>query len=148
MLQIYKKNKGEYRKMTGKKIEVVAGLIMCNNQVLIGQRKRGKDLEYKWEFPGGKLEQGETCKECLCRELMEEMQLPIIVGDYFMSSAYNYDFVTILMHVYWASTTTQKVPELFEHEQYKWVNITDLGKYDFAPADKPIINSLIKKTAV
>ena len=56
------------------KRDVAAGLIMCNGLILIAQRKHGKSLEYKWEFPGGKLEKGETLEECLKREMMEEMQ--------------------------------------------------------------------------
>ena len=134
--------------MAEKRIEVIAGLILCNDKILIGQRKHGKNLEYKWEFPGGKLEQSESHEECLCRELMEEMQLSITVGEYFMTSAYDYDFGTVIMHVYWAISPSQIIPALFEHEQYMWVSLTDLEKYDFVPADKPIIQALIKITAV
>ncbi len=125
-------------------INVAAGLIMCGGKVLIGQRKHGKDLEYKWEFPGGKLEQGETYEACLARELMEEMDLKISVGEHFMDSAYDYDFGRVVLHSYWATCENQNIPVVLEHEQYKWVALQDLPQYDFAPADKPIIEALEK----
>ncbi|MBQ8671140.1 MAG: (deoxy)nucleoside triphosphate pyrophosphohydrolase [Alphaproteobacteria bacterium] len=126
------------------KRDVAAGLIMCNGLLLIAQRKHGKSLEYKWEFPGGKLEEGETLEECLTREMMEEMQLKITVGKHFMDSSYDYDFGTIILHAYWATCENQNVPVVLEHEQYKWVKPEDLSNYDFAPADKPIIAALTK----
>ena len=128
-----------------KKRDVAAGLIMCDGKILIGQRKHGKSLEYKWEFPGGKLEKGETMEECLARELMEEMQLKITVGEHFIDSTYEYDFGTIILHAYWATCNSQNIPAVLEHEQYKWVAPADLQKYDFAPADKPIITAILQQ---
>ena len=125
------------------KRDVAAGLIMCDGLILIGQRKHGKSLEYKWEFPGGKLEEGETLEECLKRELKEEMNLDIYVRDYFMDSSDDYDFGTIVLHAYWATCKSQDIPVILEHEQYKWVEPKDLPLYDFAPADKPIIEAIL-----
>ena len=64
--------------------QIAAGLILYNGKVLIAQRKRGKDLALYWELPGGKLEQGETLEQCLKRELLEEMALPIEVDKFFI----------------------------------------------------------------
>jgi len=125
--------------------DVAAGLIMCNGKLLIGQRKHGKSLEYKWEFPGGKLETGETLEECLHRELMEEMQLDIVVGEHFTDSIYEYDFGTIILHAFWATCKNQDIPVVLEHEQYRWVSPKDLLQYDFAPADRPIIAAILKQ---
>ena len=125
-------------------IKVAAGIITCKNHILIAQRKHGKDLEYKWEFPGGKLEQGETYEQCLARELLEEMNLPIFVGSHFMDTAYDYDFGRVELHCYHAVCAQEQIPELNEHEQYKWVPVQDLSQYDFAPADKPIIHTLLQ----
>ena len=109
--------------------DVAAGLIMCDGLILIGQRKHGKSLEYKWEFPGGKLEAGETLEECLKRELMEEMKLEIFVREPFMTTSYTYDFGTIVLHSFWATCKSQDVPVVLEHEQYKWVNPKDYIKF-------------------
>ncbi len=125
--------------------DVAAGLIMCDGKILIGQRKHGKSLEYKWEFPGGKLEKGETLPECLVRELMEEMQLEINVGEHFIDSQYEYDFGTIILHAFWATCQSKDVPAVLEHEQYKWVELRELNQYDFAPADKPIIAAILRQ---
>lgn len=123
-------------------IKVAAGIIECSGEILIAQRKHGKDMEYKWEFPGGKLEHGETYEQCLARELMEEMRLPITVGKHFMDSAFDYDFGRVELHCYFASCQSEDIPALYEHEQYKWVRADELAKYDFAPADQPIIEAL------
>ena len=125
------------------KRDVAAGLIMCDGMILIGQRKHGKSLEYKWEFPVGKLEKGETLEQCLARELMEEMKLEIFVREPFVTSSYDYDFGTIVLHSFWATCKSQDVPVVLEHEQYKWVNPRDLRDYDFAPADLPIVDAII-----
>lgn len=125
------------------KRDVAAGLIMCDGKLLIAQRKRGKSLEFKWEFPGGKLEEGETLEECLKREIMEEMQLDIIVGKHFVDSSYDYDFGTIILHSFWATCKSQDVPVVLEHEEYRWIDPKSLPEYDFAPADKPIIEAIL-----
>ena len=122
---------------------VVAGLIMCDGLLLIAQRKHGKDLEYKWEFPGGKLEDGETMEQCLARELMEEMQLEIFVREHFITTEYEYDFATIVLHTYWATCKSRDISVVYEHEQYKWIDPKDLSLYDFAPADKDIIQAIL-----
>ena len=67
--------------------QIAAGIITYAGKILIGQRKKGKDLEFLWELPGGKLEKGETLQECLKRELMEEMGLTVKVGSLFMQKA-------------------------------------------------------------
>lgn len=123
-------------------IKVAAGIITCQNHILIAQRKHGKQMEYKWEFPGCKLEQGETFEQCLARELLEEMDLPIIVGAHFIDSAFDYDFGRVELHCYFASCQSEEILALNEHEQYRWVPAADLAQYDFAPADRPIIEAL------
>ena len=110
---------------------VAAGIIVCNNKILIAQRKRGKDLEYFWEFPGGKIEPGETCEECLHREIMEEFNLEIRVGKFFMETSYDYSFGTFVLEVYFAACPDPEIPELFEHEQARWVDVEDLPEYNF-----------------
>ncbi len=129
---------------TAKPLDVTAGLIICDGKILIAQRKHGKSQEYKWEFPGGKLEIGETLEECLRRELMEEMQLDIKVGEHFIDSSYDYDFGTVVLHAYWATCVSRNIPAVIDHEQYRWVTFAELQQYDFAPADRPIVAALLR----
>ena len=90
------------------------------------------------------MEKGETLQKCLQRELVEEMRLDISVGEHFADSEYTYDFGTIVLHAFWASCKSQHIPAVLEHEQYKWVKLNELADYDFAPADKPIIDAIMK----
>ena len=124
--------------------KVAAGIIVHNHKVLIAQRKHGKSLEYFWEFPGGKLEEGETLPQCLQRELMEELNLSIVVGEYFMTSSYDYDFGTIELNAYWATCEQEDLNYHPDHEQARWVTLEEIDKYDFPPADKPVLEALKK----
>ena len=124
--------------------QVAAGVIIHQHKVLIAQRKHGKSLEYFWEFPGGKLEEGETLPQCLQRELMEELKLPIVVGEFFMQSSYNYDFGTIVLNAYWATCETEDLSYHPDHEQAKWVSLKEIDNYEFPPADRPILEALKK----
>lgn len=124
--------------------KVAAGIIVHNHKVLIAQRKHGKSLEYFWEFPGGKLEEGETLPQCLQRELMEELNLPIVVGNFFMTSSYDYDFGTIELNAYWATCEKEDLSYHPDHEQACWVTLEEIDKYDFPPADKPVLAALKK----
>ncbi len=123
---------------------VSAGLIMYQNKLLIAQRKRGKSLEYKWEFPGGKLEEGESLEECLHRELMEEFHMDSKVKDFFMESRYEYPDFSISLNAFWVEAPSDKIEYMDSHEQIKWINPLDVDSYDFAAADKPILNALVE----
>lgn len=101
-------------------------------------------MEYFWEFPGGKIEPGETCEECLHREIMEEFNLEIRVGKFFMETSYDYSFGTFVLEVYFAACPDPEIPELFEHEQARWVDVEDLPEYNFSPADLPVVEELLK----
>lgn len=128
--------------------KVAAGIIIHKEKILIAQRKHGKSLEYKWEFPGGKLEEGETLPQCLERELMEELKLPISVGDYFMTSTYTYEFGTIELNAYFAKCEKEDLSYHPDHEQARWVTLEEIGQYEFPPADKPILEALLKEHSV
>ena len=124
--------------------QIAAGIILCNGKVLIGQRKKGKDLEFLWELPGGKVEAGETLQECLERELMEEMGLQVNVGPFFMQSVYDYAFGSFVINAFFAEALSFDVPKICEHEKVLWVEPQKLLDYEFSPADVPIIKAYIK----
>lgn len=122
--------------------DVSAGIIICNQQVLIAKRRHGKEHEQQWEFPGGKLEKGETMPECLRRELAEELGLQVEVSDFFMKSVYEYDTGAIALHAYFVFTNSQQVPAHFDHDQLRWIGLDEIDNYEFSPADIPIKNRL------
>lgn len=132
-------------KEDGKMItRVSAGIVCHKGRILIGQRKRGKPQEFLWEFPGGKQEPDETMPECLCRELKEEFGLEAEIGDFVMTSLYEYETGSIVLHAYFVSVSDTEIRKLTAHERYKWVTPAELSDYDFAPADRPIVDELLK----
>jgi 8-oxo-dGTP diphosphatase len=120
---------------------VTAGVLQRNGKIFIAQRNADKRLPGKWEFPGGKVEQGETPEKCLARELSEELNIDVTVGDYLGESIYRYDFgvVKILFYrVFW----TGKDLVSKDHQAVQWVSMDQLSRYDFAPADISFIEKL------
>ena len=121
---------------------ILAGIIFHNDKILIAQRKHGKNQEYLWEFPGGKLEEGETLEQCLHRELWEELRLRVDIKRFFMHSRYTYPQGEIDLQAYLCTSLDEDISFLDSHEQVKWVMASELSSYTFAPADKPIVAAL------
>ncbi len=121
---------------------VTAGIICHKDKILIAQRKLNKSLGGLWEFPGGKLEEGETLEQCLKREIWEELHLEISIKKFFMKSDFSYDFGTISLNAFFAESPTQQIDYMDSHEAIRWVSISELKNYEFPPADKPIIEKL------
>lgn len=121
--------------------EVTAAIIVKDNQVLIAQRAPGENLAGKWEFPGGKIELGETPQECLKREIKEELDVDVVVLDFFAESIYVYHSGTIRLMAYWCKWISGEF-ELKVHSRIVWVNRHELALYDFAPADIPLVERL------
>ena len=122
-------------------IEVTAAIIQDKGIILIARRPLGDKLAGKWEFPGGKIEAEETPKECLKREIKEELNIEISVGDFFAESIYEYPNRTIQLKAYWCTWLSGEI-ELDSHDAIEWVEIASLGDYDFAPADLPFVDKL------
>jgi 8-oxo-dGTP diphosphatase len=120
---------------------IVASVITQADKVLIAQRAKKDALYEKWEFPGGKMEAGETDHECLIRELMEEFGIQAEIGDYFCTSLFEYKGEPMEMVVYYVHSYTGEFT-LYDHKQIKWVTASELSQYDFPDADKPIIDKL------
>jgi len=125
--------------------KVAAAIIKSGESVLIAQRKKTDQVPLKWEFPGGKIEEGESPEECLKREIKEELNIDISVHKYFGSSTYAYEHGTIELLAYFASYDFNQEIKLLSHAAVKWVEIAALDMFDFAPADIPIVNKLKNK---
>lgn len=121
-------------------IEVSSAIIVKDNKVLITQRGYG-EFKDKWEFPGGKLESGESSQECIVREIREELDADIRVIDYLGTIKYTYSSFHLVMHNYICELIGNHIVAL-EHEAAKFVNFNDLDEFDFLPADLLVINKL------
>tara|TARA_B110000908_G_C10260057_1_gene458529 strand:+ start:507 stop:902 length:396 start_codon:yes stop_codon:yes gene_type:complete len=128
-----------------KKIEVVAAIIQYNDEILCVQRPFSK-LPYisnKFEFPGGKIEKGETKKEALKRELIEELDIEPEIGNLFLTVIHEYPDFELTMHSFICKTKSKKLI-LNEHISLNWLNNSELLNLDWAEADIPIVNKLIE----
>lgn len=121
--------------------EVAAAFIENNGKILICKRPPGKNCAYMWEFPGGKIENGETPMQALCRECMEELGIKISAGNAIADTVYQYTSTTVHLTLFEARITSG-VPLKFEHLEILWVDKNDFHKYDFCPADKKLIENL------
>lgn len=128
--------------LAGHKRQVIAAILEKDGRILIAKRKRGTALGGKWEFPGGKLEPGETPQNCLKRELKEEFDIEAEIGNFFCSSKFKYNFIPIELLVYKARYVSGEL-KLREHDDIKWVNPWELSGYDFMDADKPVVRKLL-----
>ena len=128
-----------------KEIFVVAAIIEHDKKILCMQRGKDKNdyTSFKWEFPGGKIEEGETKEEALKREIMEEMNLSIEIKSHFCDIRHVYPDFILNMYCFKCSSSTQEF-ELNVHNDFKWLKKSKLNTLDWAPADKPIIDKLME----
>ncbi len=126
---------------------VTAAIIKNNDHILCMQRGQGKYdyVSYKYEFPGGKVEPGESYEEALKRELKEEMNLDIDIGkdDLFMTVNHTYPDFSIEMHSYLIHADDRYF-DMNEHNHHVWLLPGELDTLDWAPADIPIMKKLMK----
>lgn len=136
-----------------KPLIVVAAIALINEnkQVLYAQRPKGKAMEGLWEFPGGKLEPGETAEIALQRELLEELNIHVALTDLIplTFASHEYDTFIMLMPLFickkWSGTLHPN-----EGQAFAWVNLDDLHTYPMPPADEPLLEPIVKfiKTAL
>jgi 8-oxo-dGTP diphosphatase len=122
-------------------IDVVAAVIFSGDHILIARRGPGKDLAGYWEFPGGKIEPGESTPSCLEREIKEELSLQISIANHLLTSTFKYPNKTINL-ISFICHLEGGTCQLIDHDRIEWVLPSELEKFVFAPADVPVIGAL------
>lgn len=122
--------------------EIAVAVILENDDVLISRRPEEKMLGGLWEFPGGKLEDGETLREALCREMKEELGIEITVGAKITEVPHEYSHLSINLHAYFCNVEDGQ-PTSREGQKWKWVPRKDLEEYAFPKANKQVLEELM-----
>ena len=125
-----------------KSVEVVAAIIEKEGKYFATQRGYG-DFKDGWEFPGGKIEEGETPKEALVREIKEELETEISVGELIDTIEYDYPTFHLSMDCFWAEIVSGNLV-LTEHEAAKWLTKDELDSVEWLPADITVIQTIKK----
>ena len=119
-------------------IEVTAAVIRKQGRVLICQRPEGKSCELLWEFPGGKLEPGESAADCIARECREELGVTLESAMPLTELAHEYPDRTVPLHFFLAGIGAQE-PQRKEHRAFAWIAPGEEGNYAFCPADAAML---------
>ena len=125
-----------------KHIEVVAAIIIDNNKLFTTQRGYGQ-FKDGWEFPGGKMEVGETREQALERELREELAIKTKAEKFIKTIEYDYPDFHITMHCF-LTRILEGIPKLLEHENARWVTKEEVDSVDWLPADLEVIEDVKK----
>jgi 8-oxo-dGTP diphosphatase len=122
-------------------VKVTAAILVKDNKIIIAKRGPDDRLASKWEFPGGKIEIDETPEKCLKREMKEEFDIDVSVGEYLGSSIYHYDHISIELMAYRTYWENGEI-HLNDHDDFKWISLEQLAEFDFAPADLIFVEKL------
>lgn len=128
--------------MEKKKITVVAAIIRQDDKVFATQRGYGNFKDW-WEFPGGKLEAGETPEEALVREIREELDTEIFVDSFLTTVEYDYPDFYLIMDCFWCRIKEGELT-LLEHEAARWLPLSNLHQVNWLPADILVIEEIEK----
>ncbi len=119
-------------------LQVTCAIIVQHNKILICQRSKSMKLPLKWEFPGGKIETGESKEDCLQREVREELGLEICIGNALTPVTHHYPTFALCLYPFICTVVSGMLTPV-EHAQAIWVSAPDLSNYDWAEADIPIV---------
>lgn len=125
-------------------IKVVAAILQKEDKILIAKKREGKPLAGFWEFPGGKIEEGESAEESLVRELVEEMSIKVKVNEYVGESIYDYGDGKVISLKGFTAEIVKGDIKLSDHDEYRWIKIEEANLYNLAPADIPLVNALMQ----
>jgi len=123
-------------------IKVICGIIYKDDEIFICRRKSNKSLGGFWEFPGGKIEKGESHEDSLKRELMEELHMEVEVIEYYDSVKYDYGDFAIELIAYTCSFRNWNL-SLTDHDLYEWVMPGETLNWKLSPADIPLVKRLV-----
>lgn len=129
-------------KSKNQSITVIAGIVKNEDLILVARRAKHKSHAGYWEFPGGKIEIGETAEMCLKRELWEELQIEVNVESHFIDVNHFFDFGEVFLRSFFCRYVSGEIL-LKDHDEFIWVSLKGLTQYDFVEADIPIVNALL-----
>ena len=128
--------------MTLRHLHVACALIERDGLLLAAQRSATMNLPLKWEFPGGKIEAGESPEECLHRELREEMAVSVVIGAALLPQTHHYPDFTVTLYPFVCQLATAEIV-LREHAAIQWLAPAELLTLDWAAADLPVIENYL-----
>ena len=128
-----------------KSIEVVAAIIRKGDRIFATQRGYGGFKDY-WEFPGGKMEAGETPEQALVREIREELDAEICIDKFLVTIEWDYPNFHLTMHCYVCSLVSNEL-HLNEHEAAKWLSKEEIHSVNWLPADDQLLPLIVKELA-
>jgi mutator protein MutT len=130
-----------------KQIDVAIGVVQRDGRILICQRKSEDTFGGLWEFPGGKLEPGETLEACLAREMMEELAIEVKIVKKLTTIQHQYPRSRVTLHPFLCEHASGE-PKLIECQQIKWVRAEELTVHEFPPANESLVMEIIEQSRV
>ena len=126
-------------------VHVACGIIEQEGLVLAAQRSATMLLPLKWEFPGGKIETGESPEECLVREMREELGIGVAIGKALSPATHHYHNITVTLYPYTCRVADGTIT-MYEHHALQWIEPERMGELDWAAADIPVISEYLAGT--